>query len=85
LNQLEKRVPPKSKSKFWKIDFSIFIEKFKDVWTSLVSPCEIFFSNGYFFVIVQGHFRCHVLLADAILTAVYDNGLPGNKCSIIAC
>ena len=24
-------------------------------------------------------------LADAILTAVYDNCLPGDKCSIIAC
>jgi len=40
LNQFEKRVPPNSKSKFWKIDFGVFIEEFKDVWTSLVCPYE---------------------------------------------
>jgi hypothetical protein len=76
-NQFEKRVSPKSKSKFWKIDFSIFIEKFKDVGTSLVSTYEILFSDGNLFVILQGHFR--VQSADAILTAVYDNCLAGNK------
>jgi hypothetical protein len=41
-NHFKKRVPSKSKSKFREIDFGIFMEQFKDVWTSLVSPHEIF-------------------------------------------
>src|SRR5580698_258728 len=29
--------------------------------------------------------RAHAYLADPILAAVNDNGLPGNECSIVAC
>jgi hypothetical protein len=37
-----------------------------------------------------GKARCEtspffITLADAILTAVYDNRLPGDECSIVAC
>ena len=34
--RVEKRLPSKSKSKLWEIDFGIFMEQFEDVWTSLV-------------------------------------------------
>ena len=33
-----------------------FMEQFKNVWTSLVSPHEIFASNSYFVLIVRHHF-----------------------------
>jgi hypothetical protein len=85
VNQFEKRVPPESKSEFWEINFSIFMEKLEDIWTSLVRPYEIFLTNGYFVLIVQSHFRSHVQLADAILTTVYDNRLPGDERRIVTC
>jgi hypothetical protein len=62
-NHFEKRLPRKSKSKFWEINFSIFMEKFKDVSTSLVSSYEIFSSNCYFILIVQTHFRSLFLVS----------------------
>ena len=85
LNQFEKRVPPESKSEFWEINFSIFMEKLKDIWTALVSPYEIFLSNGYFVLIAQSHFRSRLQLADAILTTVYDNCLPSDERRIVTC
>jgi len=33
LNYFKKRVPSESKSEFREIDFGIFVEQFKDVWT----------------------------------------------------
>jgi hypothetical protein len=42
LNHFEKRLLPKSKSKFWEINFSIFVEKLEDVRATLVTPYEIF-------------------------------------------
>jgi hypothetical protein len=32
-NHFKERVPAKSKSEFREIDFGIFMEQFKDVWT----------------------------------------------------
>jgi hypothetical protein len=40
LNYFKKRVPSESKSEFREIDFGIFVEQFKDVWTSLVSSLK---------------------------------------------
>ena len=40
----EQRLPSGPKSEFWEIKFSIFMEKIKDVWTSLVRSYEIFSS-----------------------------------------
>jgi hypothetical protein len=62
-NHFEKRLSSKSKSKFWEINFSVFMEKFKDVWTPLVSSYEIFSSNCYFILIVQTHFRSLFLVS----------------------
>jgi hypothetical protein len=45
LYHFKKRVPYKSKSEFGEIDFGIFLEQFKDVWTSLVGSHEIFASD----------------------------------------
>jgi hypothetical protein len=42
-DHFKKRVP--SKSELRKIDFGIFMEQFKDVWTPLVSSQKIFASN----------------------------------------
>src|SRR6201984_3769090 len=44
-----------SKSEFREIDFGIFVEQFKDVWTSLVSSHEIFASDLYLLLIIRSH------------------------------
>src|SRR6266404_6327140 len=84
-NHFKKRGPSKSKSEFREIDFGIFMEQFKNVWTSLVSPHEIFASNSYFVLIVRHHFVRLISLADAILTAVHNNRLASDERRIIAC
>ena len=43
--------PAKSKSEFREINFSIFMEQFKDVWTSPVSSYEIFAGDLYLLLI----------------------------------
>ena len=51
-NHFKKRIPSESKSELREIDFGIFIEQFKDVWTSLVSSHEIFASDLYLPLII---------------------------------
>jgi len=50
-NHFKERVPAKSKSEFREIDFGIFMEQFKDVWTSPVGSHEIFASHRYLILI----------------------------------
>ncbi len=52
-NHFEKRLPSKSKSKFGEINFSVLIEKFKDVWTPIVRSYEILSSDSYLVWTVQ--------------------------------
>jgi len=49
--------------KFREINFGIFMDSFKNVWTSLVSPHEISRSNSYFVLIVRHHSFAFISLA----------------------
>src|SRR6266496_4946539 len=84
-NHFKKRVPSKSKSEFRETNFGIFMEQFKNVWTSLVSPHEIFARNLYLRLIIWPHLSFFLSSADAILTAVSDNCLASDKRRIISC
>jgi hypothetical protein len=50
-NHFKKRLPSNSKSEFREIDFGVFMEQLKDVWTSLVSSHEIFAGDLYLLLI----------------------------------
>jgi hypothetical protein len=56
-NHFEKRLPSESKPEFWELDFSIFVEKFKDVRASLVGSNEILPHDGDFLLVAQTHVR----------------------------